>query len=294
MQALIDWYSFSMPVPDSVSISGLPFRRLIKHVIDRSLGRDLSLLLFPPVDPQGGDTWEPERGRFPYSHSIINKTTRTRAFTGEGQKHILVELSGTSCAHHYAKEELLDVIRRTSDTCTRIDISADISTDCTPQDFVGTVESGKWTTISINESNTGDSVYIGSTSSPRRAVVYRYAPPHYRADLLRVEHRHRGDAAKIVANYLNKFGLEKTLSAAAAPYGWNHPTWEPSIVDVKPLPSSDYTKHGQDKVLWLLNQVFPAMRKYQREGIIPDLRQFIEQYLYEDHADFDSDSVDGE
>lgn len=290
MQALIDWYSFSMPVPEQVLVTGLPFGRLIKHVIDRSLGRDLSLLLFPPVDSQGGDTWESTRGRFPYSHAIINKATRTIAYTGEGQSHILVEMSGTSCAHHYKREELLDVISATHTTCTRIDVSADIQCNVTPQAFVGEMDAQRFRSTSDNKSVTGDCVYIGSTQSPRRCAVYRYAAPHYRSHLLRVEHRHRAEVAKIVAGYLVKFGLEKTLIACAHPYKWSHPCWDTNGLSVEPLPSTSYTKHGQDKVHWLLNQVFPAMRKYEREGIIPDLRQFLEKYLYENEGGFDSDN----
>lgn len=285
MRALIDWYTFSCGVEVSQTATKLPFHRLAKHIVDRSLPTGISALLFPHKNADGSRGWEVEKGRGPYQLSIVNPMTRVRAYLGENVPHMAVEISGIGCAHLWGQDVLLDIVKATHDRCTRIDISCDIDTDCHPQTFVSSMGALNKTSISHVQSNSGYSVYIGSPSSERRCVVYRYNHPHPRSPFLRVEHRHKGDLAKIVAWYLVRFGLTQTLHAAADPYKWQHPAWSAQGVTVEPLPKRQQLHLDSKKFHWLHTQVFPALRKYEREGDIPDLRAFLEEFLFDDHSE---------
>lgn len=282
MNVLIDWFSFTVRKPESIGDYGPLYKRMTKHVVDRSLGVPFNQILFWPSTDKENPSWVPDRGRPPYTDSIRNPISKTVAFLNPGLDHILIEMSGQSCAWHEERDELYGIIDKYNGSCTRIDITCDIECSVAPSDFVAQ-RSGVSTIESVSVSSaTGHSEYIGSPSSQRRAVVYRFNHPHPRSGFLRVEHRHKQDLAKIVASYLSKHGKGKTLAAVAAPYRWEHPAWNLQETTTEPLPP--YTSKFKDggKLKWVLSQVFPALRKYEQEGTIPNLRQFCEEHLFLD------------
>jgi len=281
MKGFIDWYSFTLKIPDSIKTDILPFHRMSRHIVARTLGPELDSVLLPPGRVDGVNSWALGKGRFPFDMSIKNTLTNSTIFLGARTDFILVELSGRACRHHLQDGSLEGIIERTRANCTRMDVSADILCSVLPVDFANQRSRRRNAASSINHSDTGDTVYIGSPNSDRRAAVYRYNPPLPRSDYLRVEHRFSSDAAKVIAAYYVKFGVDKALHAAAANYGWQHELWVNPPESPPKLPPVALSQKDGKKLHWVMKQVIPALRSYEQEGIIPDLRLFLEEHLFE-------------
>lgn len=199
-----------------------------------------------------------------------------RLYTGININHALVEASGSAC--EILREQGLTecLIESVKDRATRIDFAFDLL-GVTPDEIVYKGYSGRFRTHSRIESDTGVTHYIGSPKSERYARVYRYAAPHPRANLCRIEIVHRKRYAKIAANAIAQFGLLPASLGALSAYEFNHEAIPDSEDNM--LATVAIVKGNQNTLRWLLVQVAPAFKRLVEDGTIADPEAFIRQHF---------------
>lgn len=287
MQPLIDWISFT--VSTQTNLDGSPkwldpsninlVKREVMTRLATALGGNTVRTMFPELPP-GAD-----QGRFPYRYSSQDPLTGIRTFFDPNISHILVEISGRGCRAISGSNQITKILVDVGDSCSRLDISADIETDTKPIEFLSAGYNRKFRATSVQTSDSGQTCYVGSPKSDRQAAIYRYYEPHPRAHLLRVEHRFRRERARDMAQYIVEHGVTNALIASGEAYGWEHRDWNPHDIAPVPLPKIGVDAKDSSVARWLLTQVFPAMRRYEREGKIEDLRAFVQLYLFDDDTD---------
>lgn len=291
---LVDWLSFTAKAPVHRRTGALQWldpinrhlcRRQSLVQVTRTIGKDAMDTLFSNLPD---DT---ETGRFPYAYALIDNQTSARIMFDSGLAHIAVEISGKGMALLHEKGLVQSVCLSISSNCSRIDVSCDILSTATPIQFCSAGWNSRIKATMTVESPTGESYYVGSPKSEKRACVYRYAPPHPRSPYLRVEHRYRGASAKAMANYVGTNGLAMAVQYAGLDFDWQSPLWDVGDLAVVPLPDIAGDARDNNFAQWLLRQVFPAMRKAERQGRIDDLRSFVQTHLFDDHGDIADDDV---
>ncbi len=285
MEPLIDWISFTVEVPtdkDGMTPRWLDARnvklcrRQALSWLSEKVGIDVMKSLFPELSVNE------EAGRFPYRYMVVDNQTNVRIYFDSSLKHFLVEVSGRGCKRATEKGTIVTLLEGIHSRVTRLDLSCDMDTDTTPIEFVKAGYSGKFTSSSVHQSESGQTVYVGSSKSDLQAAVYRYAEPHPRSHLLRVEHRFRRDAAKAYGKLVTENGLTNAVLAAGERFGWQSDLWNVNEICAVQPPRVAIDAKDSNVARWLLTQVFPAMRRYEREGTIPDLKAFVQAYLFED------------
>lgn len=284
MQPLIDWVSFTIPTKQDkegrnqwLDRTRVPLvRREVLARISTWIGGDLMRHMFPEIEKDTGV------GRFPYKYSMTDVETRIKVYFDPEISHILVEASGIGCKA-ISKSGLFErLLVDVGSHCSRLDVSCDLVTDMQPTDFARGGYSDRFKSTSVHNSDSGQTIYVGSPKSDRQAAIYRYADPHPRSHLLRVEHRFRRDAAKDMAAYVVEHGLDMAIAQCGEIWGWRHPLWDTDDLEPVPMPRVSVDAKDSNVARWLLTQVFPAMRRYEKEGKIPDLRAFVQTYLFEE------------
>ena len=128
-------------------------------------------------------------------------------------------------------------------------------------------------------SESGETCYVGSQKSDRYARVYRYNPPHPRADLLRIEHVFRRDYAKKVAAEVINSSVEAIAASAGLAFGWAHETWDVSqdqSVDISII----HEKRATGKtVFWLIDSCASAFKRLCADGTIKDPEAFLREHF---------------
>ena len=178
-----------------------------------------------------------------------------------------LSISGTGC--EIVRDHLPAFIRDNHENVTRIDLAQDANEHSfSPVAHAANVPAR---TKAIIESDTGETLYIGSRTSDSYVRVYRYKEPHPRAGNTRVEAEFKRDYARAVA------GLVATDGANSLPVmAWivrkarleGHPMWrQPALESTKPMIAN--RKPGQDgSAKWLHTVAVPAVRRALREGVI--------------------------
>jgi len=227
-----------------------------------------------------GGSWErQERSRAPYTNAWTMPDAGITLFASQSLNHCCVEISGSGCERLIALGEMENVMRSTVERITRIDIATDIETDVTPMQFTAELEHKRMRSHGTQISSTGETVYIGSQKSDRYARVYRYAKPHPRAHLLRVEAVFRKQNAKTVVGRLLDTGINAVAKAAGDAFGFNHVVWRPydgqdaDISIVSPSRTAGNTVH------WLITAAAPAFKRLVESGDIRDAEAFIREYF---------------
>lgn len=288
MEPLIDWVSFTIPVP--LSRKGDPewlddrnvkiCRRQTLSWLTQAIGIDTMKAMLPEL------SLNEEPGRFPYRYMVVDNSTNVRIYFDGRLEHFLVEVSGRGCKRLQEQGQIVSLLEGIHSRVTRLDLSCDMDTLTTPIEFAKAGYAGKFTASSVHQSESGQTVYVGSSKSDLQACIYRYADPHPRAHLLRVEHRFRRDAAKAYGKLVTEQGLTNAVLAAGERFGWRSPLWNVDDISAVQPPKVAIDAKDSNVARWLLTQVFPAMRRYEREGTIPDLKAFVQAYLFEDdHTD---------
>jgi hypothetical protein len=284
MYHLIDWLSFTVESPMNRKgelqwvdkLNTKVTRRQALTQVFNYIGRHEMNTLFGDMDPCE------DIGRFPYRYSVIDNSTSARMFFDSEQKHILIEVSGKGCKALSEANLMESLVMSVHTRISRIDVSADIRTDVLPVDFAAAGYDPRFKSASQHISETGQTVYVGSMKSDRQAAIYRYWAPHPRSEFLRVEHRFRRDRAKQMAKYIADNGIAAGIHACGIAFDWKHELWEPGELEIEPMPNLNVGAHDANVINWLLKQVFPAMRRYERLGKIEDLRAFVQTHLFED------------
>lgn len=153
---------------------------------------------------------------------------------------------------------------------TRIDIAQDATfeTSFSPVKHAQKVKSR---TRSIIESDTGETLYIGSRKSASFVRVYRYNEPHERAGITRIEAEFKSDYARSVASVVADDGVNAPSLVAwivrkTATEGYR--IWH-GLHDSETKPMRANRKPGQDGYTkWLRQAALPAVRRALREGLI--------------------------
>lgn len=227
----------------------------------------------------GGEWDKNERSRAPYTDAWKLQGAGITLFASPTLTHCCVEISGEGCERLIELEMLEVVLRKVSERVTRLDVASDIQTDTRPRDFVAETTHERMRTSGYVLSETGETCYVGSQKSERYARVYRYAEPHPRASLLRIEHVFRRDYAKVVARRCVDEGIDAVASAAGLAFGWSHSAWQPMDTGVDNISVVGAERKMGKTLFWLIKACAPAFKRLVEEGVIREPEKFLTTYF---------------
>lgn len=282
---LVDWLSFTVASP---SLNSVPRSLwLVKCLRTARAATTVDV----PI-PRGAEDFEEYSGRAPYLIRWTSAEYGTTVLAHPGLSHILIELSGKGCQALRDAQLFNAALAGACSRVTRLDLAVDMLPGTDPRGFVKQHNPTRFTATSTMTSRTGITCYVGSPKSDRFARVYRYKPPLPRSGTMRAEHVFRGDWARRVAALILGQGLAAAAQYCGQVWGWTHSAWDIEESDSLIKVSRELVTRHPNKVLWLLTQVFPAMRRMEKEGIIEDLRAFLEEHLFETDPDSTRDPND--
>lgn len=224
------------------------------------------------------DQWRVTGGRGHYGASLLQPDTFAREWYGGHANHILIEMPGTACAAAHEAGCLFDITADAAQRCTRLDIACDIQGEITPQPFVEAGYNTRFKSHASIVSESGRTEYVGSMKSERYARVYRYAPPHPRADTMRVEHVFRSKYAKSAVRSLLEQGVEIVAAMCGNTWGWQSPAWTLEGSTFGKIRAQRADKHEPGRLRWLYGVCLPAVAKAHREGLL-DAHEWAETLL---------------
>lgn len=270
---IIDWISFTIPCePMEVRSHEEMYKRVGEAQVLAAPHLDWNILI--------SDDWEKGSGRAPYKECIRSSKLGLSVYWSPTITHILHEFSGKGCENLRKKGMLLPFVEAFGARLTRLDLATDIETDCAPSTFVQAGVSDRIKARGSFVSQTGYTEYVGSAKSEKFARVYRYAAPHPRADLLRIEHVLRRDYARSIAPYIVQYGVTSAQVTVGETMGWMHPLWK--HVGENGIgwsaPRNDRKTSGTER--WLIGQAAPAFRKLAASGAIEDPFAWLMKHFY--------------
>jgi len=260
MDARIDYYSFTI-MTDLRDGAGQVDPAQVGNLLEHSYLPVMRLMAKVAPWTEGG-----ARGH--YRQSSRSNSSYMTIWYGGKANHVLIELPGTSCQAARDHGLLDPIISCTADRCTRIDIAVDIPDACTPAEFVGAGYNQRFQAHASIVSPDGSTEYVGSMKSERFARVYRYAAPHPRAGLLRVEHVFRSDYGKTVARHLGDTVVEQVAAECGNTFGWLSSYWQPEHITDAKIHSLRADRHQPGRVRWLVGVCIPALAKAHKEGLV--------------------------
>lgn len=273
MDLHIDWLSWTFDTdvePITTSELYLFGRKRIKEV---SNGHEAITF--------NGQSIEQAVSRAPYRLCLERADRGFRVFGASHTETLLYELTGRGCEGLRKYEDAAAFIAPLFDRITRVDYAVDIRTDVKPSVFANERSHRAFRSLSFIRSDTGETVYVGSPKSDRFCRVYRYNPPHPRADLLRVEFVFRRKLAAAAAqSMVETESSAQFMARLGVTYGWNHRVWQPDFVTEEKLKVPIFSRDEQKTVFWLYNQVAPAMKRLVAEGHL-DITDFL-QHVFDD------------
>jgi len=278
MRTHIDWLTFTMTprylsnYPDGVTISE-QYADAIERAWVATFKRETLGKAF-------GGTWEKqERSRAPYTDAWVLKECGITLFASISLNHCCVEISGTGCERLIGLGLMQSVLNAVHERVTRIDIASDIDTETRPKEFVEQVNHERMRASGYQNSDSGETCYVGSQKSDRYARVYRYNSPHPRAHLLRVEHVFRREYAKVVAQQCLSNDVSAVAGAAGMAFGWAHEDWQPTVSDSADISIVSARREDGKTLFWLVNSVAPAFKRLCETGGITDPEEFLKRYF---------------
>lgn len=229
---------------------------------------------------QGSQPWEWRSGRKPYRASFARPDGGVAIFLHPALDHALIEISGKGCATLGEWRDPAGLLTGIAPRLTRFDLACDILTETRPLDFVQQRQPGRFTSHSEVVSESGETCYIGSSTSNRYARCYRYNPPHERAHLLRIEYVLKSEDAKSTALTILSDGHEAVAAALGRQFGWQHPEWlvlPPSEVELRAYRPE---RHEGKTLFWLSDTVAPLLVRLAKEGTIDPIEWFATNVLH--------------
>lgn len=219
--------------------------------------------------------WQIVKPRAPYSYARRSDDCTRTLYVHPLSTHFTLEISGQHC--QLMGTRVFPFMEAFAAFLSRLDIATDMQTDVTPLEFDSQCDPERISTRSRMESQTGQTVYIGSRSSERFCRVYRYNAPHPRAHLLRAEFQLKGEYAKTAGMLIGSGVVPEQLAADLGnEFGFHHPVWKP---DSQPV-SVKVKSHAQSghTVYWLNTTVAPLLKRLQREGKL-DIAAWFDEYV---------------
>lgn len=269
----VDWLSLTMPLVSSWQGSEETSESAVMlEAVEQFLDHEEIQEIFAGMN-------EPRGGRTPYSHSWHFPETLVTLYANPKLDHILVEFSGQACERMRQVGLMDTLLEVAAKRATRIDVAVDIETGLKPVDFVAAGYSDRFKTTGLYNSQSGQTVYIGSQKSERFCRVYRYAPPHPRAKLLRVEYVMRREHAKVAAAAITARGIENVAQGLSEAYGWQADVILLEGVEAAEIVVERPEKARKNAVRWLITQVAPAFQRLVREGNITDPETFLREHF---------------
>lgn len=273
MDAHIDWLSFTLETERE------PVNHYDLYLLARSLIRQVGEQHEHYIFDKSG--FEPSLSRTPYRLCLVRGDSGVRLYGDSPTGTVLFELSGRACEGLHQHEDAVAFIAPLHSRLSRIDYAIDIRSDTTPAHFANERSHRSFRTISFIRSDTGETAYIGSAKSDRFCRVYRYNPPHPRANLLRVEFVFRRGLARAFAGELVEApGSREILAKLGNTYGYAHPDWQPGHQTDERMSVPAVSQKHQDTVWWLYKQVAPAVRRLMADGAF-DITEWL-QFIYEE------------
>jgi len=272
MRTHIDWLTFTMSMIYGEE-SDEAYATAIQTAFLTTFGENLVQAVF------GGNWAKGERSRAPYTDVWTDQAGGISLYASPNLVHCCVEISGGGCERLIQLGKIEDILAKCAERVTRIDIASDIETSTQPAEFVLIVSHERMRANGRQNSETGETCYVGSKKSDRYARVYRYYPPHPRSHLLRVEHVFRRKYAKSVVKAILDTSLAATANAAGKAFGWAHSDWDTSSVDTADISITMPERSGANTVTWLVRSVAPAIRRLIEQGIIRDPDLFFDAYF---------------
>lgn len=219
----------------------------------------------------------------PFQYARQDILTKSRIEWGGGSDRVLCTFSGEGCAHLRARNRTQEVLSATCSDLSRLDLSADIRTATTPIEFCGKRAKERHKNGAVMYSDEGITQYVGSWASDRFARVYRYNPPHERADFLRCEHVFRGKQAKALASKLVSYSPSALIAAVGEIYGWTHRDWQVAC-NLSAVPEEviwyKAEKHPSKTLKWLEEVAAPSLVKLVHTGEIADVNEWLWEQVY--------------
>lgn len=216
-QAKIDWYSFTIPLTGKFEGHGIDVLEAINHAFYTVFPQEFDAI-------SGDGTWDIVPAKGFYSWRSTHRASLVAVSWGTVNAHLFVELAGQSCDWLRLSGLFGGLVERSFQRVSRIDCAIDILCKTKPQHFIAAGYAKRFKTAGADiHSKTGDTVNIGNRKSDRFARVYRYAPPHPRSGLLRVEAEYKGKAAKELGKLLASSGEIEAVRSAHVVFGWKHP-----------------------------------------------------------------------
>lgn len=272
MRTHIDWLTFTIPMVYT-SEGEDDYANAIQAGLLYLFPRDLVTNVF-------GGAWSHEkRSRAPYKDTWMDAEAGISVYASPNLSHATVEISGAGCERIIAGSGFSNLLLGCHERTTRIDIATDIETSTTPSDFVFFTSHERMRASGYQKSETGETHYVGSKKSDRYARVYRYAPPHPRSHLLRIEHVFRRDYAKAVAKSLLGAPVEAVATEAGKAFGWAHDDWKPSETQGIDISVVAAERNAGNTVTWLVRSVAPAIKRLIADGTIRDPDEFFAKYF---------------
>lgn len=270
MHTQLDWISFTMSHGSLPGGAGERTYAAMQDLEERFLPREVRAGMARYV-------WQAGKGRAPYSYCSRSQEAGCSIYFGAELTHTLYEFSGAGCGwlRENGLEEIL--LSAVGSRVTRLDIASDVETAVSPSDFVSAGVAGRMKSRGSFTSETGQTEYIGSQKSERYARVYRYAPPHPRADMLRIEHVLRRDHAKQAVEWILAYGVNYVQKQIGEGFGWQHPLWEPTEATVEPLRVARGSRDQNGTLRWLIKAAAPAFKKLVAAGLIDDPAAWLKQ-----------------
>lgn len=242
---IIDWIS--------ITIVGTPKGVLS---IEQWLGDNgLSALLADGIGPIGH--WRP------YQVAVGNDLFRV--LWQHNAEWSTLAVNGQGCA--VLGDAVYDLLSLNADRITRVDVAWDMGQhSISPVEHAGKI-SGR--TKAVMESDSGETLYIGSRTSDAFVRMYQYKEPHERAGNTRIEAEFKRSYCLPVVEALttgNSAGVAAWVARKVnLPYG--HPVFD--VADTKPMKMSTERIPGQDGwERWLRRAAIPAVRKAIKAGIV--------------------------
>lgn len=277
MREHIDWLTFTFTPVYLQGYDHVPAEAKFENALVDGLvsvfDHDLTSIVF-------GGIWK-ARGaaRAPYSHAWNIDDGSITIFANPALNHACVEISGKGCERLISRNVILTLLSAVKSRVTRIDLAIDIKTEITPTEFVSAIVGKRMRSSGFQKSESGETCYVGSQKSERYARVYRYVPPHPRADLLRIEHVFRRDVARLFAGHYASGNTQPLLAEIGRQFGWAHPIWQVGEVGDVSLRIVNAERGGGKTVLWLMRSCAPAFRRLVQDGTIVDGEKFLREFF---------------
>lgn len=266
MDIKIDWLSFTVPLTSGTGSRTEDTRDFLLKVVNQFTDNLLTLVV---------DWRSPEilQGKGFYASLIIDKATGARFSWGDINSHVFIELTGVACDAMRTAGILHLLLPIVAKRASRVDISGDTETELQPEHVIGSFYRDNDMTYSLINTDDGQTVYIGSRKSEKFLRVYRYREPHPRAALLRIEFELKGDRAKQTIDEIMSNGTVQTFQKFSNGYKWDTDALFDDAWTEGKLKARKYDREPGGSLIWILEQVKPALIKAHRDGLI-DITEF--------------------